>query len=72
MAVLTPLLTNAPAELLYTIVLLQTVATCELFKHKGYAVELVEGLVLAAFSHPADGIAWGLACQAAMLQQVRA
>lgn len=34
--------------------LLQTVCCHLLMTYKGYAVEVVDGLILAAFSHPAD------------------
>lgn len=48
----------------------QEVATALLFQHQGYAVELADGLVLAAFAHPANAIAWSLKLVHAMPLQV--
>lgn len=48
----------------------QVLAVEQLTEHNGYAVEVADGLVLASFHSPADAIAWALACQKAMADQV--
>ena len=48
----------------------QEVATALMFKHQGYAVELADGMVLAAFAHPAHAVAWSLRLVQAMPLQV--
>ena len=48
----------------------QEVATTLMFQHQGYAVELADGMVLAAFAHPAHAVAWSLRLVQAMPLQV--
>ena len=41
-----------------------------LFEHSGYAAEVTDGLLLAAFADPAMAVAWSLALVQAMPKQV--
>ncbi|GLI68043.1 hypothetical protein VaNZ11_012366 [Volvox africanus] len=46
-----------------------TVVGEELKRRKGYLVEAVDGLFLAAFQRPSDAILWALECNEAMIKQ---
>ncbi|GFR48855.1 hypothetical protein Agub_g10809 [Astrephomene gubernaculifera] len=46
-----------------------TVVGDELKRRKGYLVEAVDGLFLAAFQRPSDAILWALECNEAMIKQ---
>ncbi|KAG2501553.1 hypothetical protein HYH03_000060 [Edaphochlamys debaryana] len=46
-----------------------TVVGDELKRRRGYLVEAVDGLFLAAFQRPSDAILWALECNEAMIKQ---
>lgn len=60
------LLADLPKEAREALALFQQVAGELLYEHGGYAKEMNEGLVLAAFSSPANALCWALAVVDAM------
>ncbi|GAX76365.1 hypothetical protein CEUSTIGMA_g3811.t1 [Chlamydomonas eustigma] len=63
------LLTEVPEATRQALSIFQNVSSELLLKHNGYAVEIAEGLVLAAFFHPLNAINWALELVQAMPKQ---
>ncbi|KAL6751778.1 hypothetical protein V8C86DRAFT_3029931 [Haematococcus lacustris] len=63
------LLSEVPTPARQALNTFQAVCLAALTQHQGYAVELVDGLLLAAFHEPWHAIVWALDCQQAMARQ---
>ncbi|GFH21293.1 guanylate cyclase domain-containing protein, partial [Haematococcus lacustris] len=63
------LLSEVPTAARQALNTFQAVCLAALTQHQGYAVELVDGLLLAAFHEPWHAIVWALDCQQAMAHQ---
>eukprot|EP00798_Chlamydomonas_sp_ICE-L_P021881 gene21880-28914_t len=48
----------------------QDISFSQLYQHGGYKINVLDGLIVAAFAHPADGVSWGISVREDLAQHV--